>query len=1749
MISYAQNFEDIMLWRALKNVKNGFYVDVGAGRPELDSVTKHFYEQGWHGINIEPHLEDFPLLAAARPRDVNLNIAIGPQKGAMTFYQNKIRGWSTLDQGTATEMLGLGGESLEVQVECLPLQEVLDQYSDGPIHFLKIDVEGYEEEVLKSIDLKKSRPWIVVLEAADIHARLPDPAKSFLQLGKNGYEFVYTDALNFFYISLEKLEELKPHFQQPPNIFDGFVHLNSRDPQQTAQFEDLRKLVSEGQASVEALKVENLTLAQQRKAQQEEVAKSVGGLKEELAQQRKAQQEEVAKSVGGLKEELAQQRKAQQEAVATSIGGLKEELAQQRKAQQEAVEKSVGGLKEELAQQRKAQQEAVERSVGEVKREIVAEIHSLIANLGEQAEKNRLAVSARIDSVEEGMEGMEGRIVETAEYATKIQEAMVSPSSYLIPAPFSWYSYLYKMLNIRKPNWINKKKRSVEAPKRPGFLRRLERSVRKRRKRLFGRIGFDRKWYLQEYPEVGPSGIDPLDHYLLYGLREGRWKSKAEKLREPIFIPHQLKRGSRNLKRVLRDAALLITCNPEKWAKIKKSITKKSEKFYKLFFKEEKEIGNQFIQNQLFDQQTDFKQEIIFYIDHTWFYQGTSGVQRVVRKAAQKILKKNPSTIFIIWDETLLKLLVLDPCVIKPFIDTATVCLDKNIYEKGLISLEEYLNKKSSSKQNVNWWLFVPEIPWMSRAKKDLTFQLIENAKKLKLKTAFIFYDLIPINHRAYSTDAQQHATYSSSLIHADVVFPISKNSEKEILDFWQETLGSCLPSKPKVLTLELPGNFLDLPQSKVHNVSPDNIRYIICVGSITPHKNQLLLLRAFNELCDEKKLANQIFLKFVGHIHRDIVNEFNTLLRSNPKVHQVANLTDEELTRLYQGSLFSVFPSLHEGYGLPIIESLFHGKPCLCSNNSPMKEIADGGGCMAINFEDLEKIKSALLDLTNIDNDTLKRLSNEVKNRHFSSWDDYANKLLDHMDQFSKGKNILGNIYYWVDHTCSYPSNSGIQRVVRCLARALIENGYRLIPIKWDSQNHKFYSPKKSELNHLSEWNGPSVKSWGEWVPLHAAGMNDIFLVPELTTYLPSNALTKALEIIRLYDIKSAIIFYDALPWRLKNIYPYPATAAHEEYMQNLNLFDQVLCISKHSKNELIEYWVQCDKRIVFAKDQIVDCCLPGEFPESSRNHNLCNLKNPVKTILCVGTVEPRKNHLNLLKAFQILQNKYNKKIELILLGGAPFPDLTKKIEQIIKNQPSIKWEKDASDFRLKQLYDKCLFTVYPSLDEGFGLPILESLWYGRPCICRNASSMAEIAPGGGVVTVDTTSPELLAHAMHLLLVDKEYYKKVAESATARPLKSWNDYALQLACSLSQLVQKNPRTRVSSAEQKQKKARLSSEISKNRPVLSLCVTTYNREGWCKKTIENIITIWPEENPQVEIIICDNASSDNTGKIVTSLISSRKDFRYFRNEKNVGMLGNLGKTVMHSSGKFVWLVGDDDLLFPGSIQKVLSIIEKNPDLALIYLNYSYTSIDEPNLVQNWSEFFKTSKPIVQSSADKKGLIKEICAQNENFFTGIYSMILTRYHAVKAYNQNMDGEPFSELKNCVPSTLYVLSNMMNLTGYWVCEPQIVVNMNVSWLRYAPLWILERIPEVYDLAEVNGGSRSEIDKWRNQNLPGINHFLADSIKNNRTDIIESIVPEIMLKRIRHLDQYPNIRHLLMKACENSAYLHKSKSPLIF
>ena len=94
-ISYSQNFEDVILNRIFRHKKDGFYVDVGACHPTYDSVTKHFYDRGWTGINIEPVPEMAQLFREDRPKDINLAVAIGNTSGEIELYVTPSRANST----------------------------------------------------------------------------------------------------------------------------------------------------------------------------------------------------------------------------------------------------------------------------------------------------------------------------------------------------------------------------------------------------------------------------------------------------------------------------------------------------------------------------------------------------------------------------------------------------------------------------------------------------------------------------------------------------------------------------------------------------------------------------------------------------------------------------------------------------------------------------------------------------------------------------------------------------------------------------------------------------------------------------------------------------------------------------------------------------------------------------------------------------------------------------------------------------------------------------------------------------------------------------------------------------------------------------------------------------------------------------------------------------------------------------------------------------------------------------------------------------------------------------------------------------------------------------------------------------------------------------------------------------------------------------------------------------------------------
>ncbi len=96
-ISYAQNGEDALLARVLRGVERGCYVDIGANDPDTHSVTRAFYEHGWSGVNVEPVAEWHELLEKARPRDINVKVAVGASRGTLKLHEFAGTGLSTLD--------------------------------------------------------------------------------------------------------------------------------------------------------------------------------------------------------------------------------------------------------------------------------------------------------------------------------------------------------------------------------------------------------------------------------------------------------------------------------------------------------------------------------------------------------------------------------------------------------------------------------------------------------------------------------------------------------------------------------------------------------------------------------------------------------------------------------------------------------------------------------------------------------------------------------------------------------------------------------------------------------------------------------------------------------------------------------------------------------------------------------------------------------------------------------------------------------------------------------------------------------------------------------------------------------------------------------------------------------------------------------------------------------------------------------------------------------------------------------------------------------------------------------------------------------------------------------------------------------------------------------------------------------------------------------------------------------------------
>jgi FkbM family methyltransferase len=266
-ISYAQNFEDVMLWRALKHIEVGFYIDVGAADPTEGSVTRAFYDRGWNGINIEPEPGYAASLRASRPRDINLELAVGAHEGKTVIHRIAGTGLSTFDKNIAAKHEKAGHPSPQpTEVEVATIEGIWRQYNLNIVHFFKVDAEGAERDVILGANLSECRPWIIIVEAT--YPFSPERCSRHFQklIKDSGYKLRWFDGLNEWYIAEEHDVSLRAIFKVPPNFFDDFVMANYLDEagRADAAERELERIASALHSTEESLDLARQQIEQSR---------------------------------------------------------------------------------------------------------------------------------------------------------------------------------------------------------------------------------------------------------------------------------------------------------------------------------------------------------------------------------------------------------------------------------------------------------------------------------------------------------------------------------------------------------------------------------------------------------------------------------------------------------------------------------------------------------------------------------------------------------------------------------------------------------------------------------------------------------------------------------------------------------------------------------------------------------------------------------------------------------------------------------------------------------------------------------------------------------------------------------------------------------------------------------------------------------------------------------------------------------------------------------------------------------------------------------------------------------------------------------------------------------------------------------------------------------------------------------------------------------------------------------------------
>jgi glycosyltransferase involved in cell wall biosynthesis len=371
----------------------------------------------------------------------------------------------------------------------------------------------------------------------------------------------------------------------------------------------------------------------------------------------------------------------------------------------------------------------------------------------------------------------------------------------------------------------------------------------------------------------------------------------------------------------------------------------------------------------------------------------------------------------------------------------------------------------------------------------------------------------------------------------------------------------------------------------------------------------------------------------------------------------------------------------------------------------------------------------------------------------------------------------LPGAVLVDVEHTARTDLATGIQRVARETAKRWVRD-HAVTLVGW-RPDHRSLRPLGAAEAHKALTGEDSSA---------AATDHDVVVVPWESTYLlpelsPERARNERIAALAQFArCRTGVIGFDCVPISTAET---TALGVSEAFAGNLAAVRHMDRVSTISCAAAVEYggWRTMLASVGADGPEIYADPLPAEVPDATAadlESARAQLVRPgVPMVLCVGTHEPRKNHLALLHAAELLWRE-GIEFTLVLVGGRSWNDW--RFREALaaaqaRNRP-VETVTTMSDQVLWAAYRLARFLVFPSLNEGYGLPVAEALACGTPAVTSAYGSMAEIAADGGALLVDPRDDGSIAAAMRTLLTDDHAHRELAAAARARPARSWDDYA-----------------------------------------------------------------------------------------------------------------------------------------------------------------------------------------------------------------------------------------------------------------------------------------------------------------------------------------------------------------------------------